>query len=233
VALELAEVLAGFPLAASFAIAGGLNLLREGRRRSSLNEAMHELRRPLQAMSLSLPADLETARVFASSLHMAAAAVDRLDREINGGRTPVTSAQIPLRSIVEEALGRWQARADLAGRALGLVWKAGDPLLRGNGLELGQALDNLISNAFEHGDGDIRVEASERSDLLRIVVFDGGQGTHSERRGRAGLSGRGRHGHGLRIVRRVATRHGGAFRLHRSSLGTEASLELPLGGGAR
>lgn len=235
-ALELAEALVGFPVAASFAIAGGLGLLREGRRRSSLNEAMHELRRPLQALALSLPTDVESARAFNSSLHMAAAAVDRLDREINGGKTPTAGASIPLRSVVEEALGRWQGRADLTGRPLKLVWRLGDALLRGDRIELGQALDNLISNAFEHGDGEIRVEVSGGGGLLRIVVIDAGPVTYSQRRGWAGLgvrlSGRGRHGHGLRVVRRVAARHGGGFRLRRTPLGTEASLELPLGGGA-
>jgi len=237
VALELAEVLTGFPVAASFAIASGLGLLREGRRRSSLNEAVHELRRPLQALALSLPADVETGRVLSSSLHMATAAVDRLDREINGGRTPVACASISLRSVVEEAFRRWQGLADVTGRPLSLVWRLGDPLLRGDRVELGQALDNLISNAFEHGDGEVRVEASGSGDLLRIVVVDGGQVTFPQRPRRLGLgaplSGRGRHGHGLRVVRRVAARHGGGFRLRHSSLGTEASLELPLGGGVR
>jgi two-component system, OmpR family, sensor histidine kinase TctE len=236
VALELAEALAGFPLAASFAIAGGLGLLREGRRRSSLNEAVHELRRPLQVLALSLPEDVETARALSSSLHMAAAAVARLDREINGGSTPAAGAPISLRSVVEEALERWQGRADIAGRPLNLVWRGGEPILRGDGVELGQALDNLISNAFEHGDGEIRIEASEGSDVLRIAVVDGGRLADSRRGMRtlgAGLGGRSRHGHGLKVVRRVAARHGGGFRLRRSSLGTEAILELPLGGGTR
>lgn len=235
--LELAEALAGFPLAASFAIAGGLGLLREGRRRSSLNEAVHELRRPLQVLALSLPADAERARALSSSLHMATAAVDRLDREINGGRTPAVGAPISLRSVVEEALERWQGRAVVTGRTLNLVWDGGDPFLRGDGVELGQALDNLLSNAFEHGDGEIRVEASEDGDLLRIAVLDGGQLTPSRGRVRtslgARLGGLNRHGHGLKVVRRVAARHGGAFRLRRSSLGTEAILELPMGGGTR
>jgi hypothetical protein len=42
------------------------------------------------------------------------------------------------------------------------------------------------------------------------------------------LTGRARHGHGLRLVRRTAESHGGAFALHRGELGTSAVLELPL-----
>lgn len=236
-ALELAEVLAGFPLAASFAIAGGIGLLREGRRRSSLNEAVHELRRPLQVLALSLPADTETARVLNSSLHMATAAVDRLDREINGGRTLATDARIGLRPLVEEAVERWQAHAEVTDRSLSLAWRGDTPLLRGDGIELGQALDNLISNAFEHGSGEISVQVLEGSGLLRIVILDGGQVIHSQERARPGLgarlSGRGRHGHGLKVVRRVAARHGGSFELRRSANGTEASLELSLDGEGR
>lgn len=236
-AVELAEVLAGFPLAASFAIAGGLSVLREGRRRSALNEAVHELRRPLQALALSLPADAETARALDSSLRMAAAAVDRLDREINGGRASAASDPIPLRPLVEEALQRWQGRAEATGRALSLVWRGGYPLLCGDGVELDQALDNLISNAFEHGDGEIRIEARASGGCLRISVLDGGGLSHPPRRGASGLrtrlGGRNRHGHGLRVVRRVATQHGGSFRLRRFPGGTEARLELPLAGGDR
>jgi signal transduction histidine kinase len=235
VALELAEVLASFPLAASFAIAGGISLLREGRRRSSLNEAMHELRRPLQALALSLPADPEAGRALDSSLRMAAAAVDRLDHEINGGRLSSASAPFAPRPVVEAAVDRWRPRATGAGRLLSLNWKGGDPLLSGDGFELGQAVDNLISNGFEHGAGEIGVEVDEDEGRLHIVVLDGG-GRQPASRGRHGrglrtrLGGRDRHGHGLRVVRRVAARHGGSFRLRRSSRRTEARLELPLRG---
>jgi two-component sensor histidine kinase len=44
------------------------------------------------------------------------------------------------------------------------------------------------------------------------------------------LSGKARHGHGLRLVRRIAARHEGTFALHRGELGTSAVLELPLAG---
>jgi nitrogen fixation/metabolism regulation signal transduction histidine kinase len=44
----------------------------------------------------------------------------------------------------------------------------------------------------------------------------------------ARVSGRERHGHGLGVVRRVASDHGGRFALRRSAQGTLAVLELPL-----
>jgi signal transduction histidine kinase len=239
-AIELAEVVAGFPAAASFAIAGGFTALREGRRRSSLNEAVHELRRPLQALALSLPADAETSGALDSSLRMAAAAVDRLEREINGGVPGERSARVALRPLVETAVERWQGRAARERRPLKLLWGAGDALLVGDGIGLGQTVDNMISNAFEHGRGEVVIEARERAGVLRLLVLDGGApgplsegGDRGRLRDRFGLGGRARHGHGLRIVRRVAARHGGSFRLRRSPDRTEARLELPLTEGSR
>jgi len=236
-ALELAEVVAGFPAAASFAIASGITALREGRRRTALNEAVHELRRPLQVLALSLPADTEEGPALDSSLRMAAAAVERLEREINGGRIAAASTPLSLRSVVESAVARWQARAALSQRPLSLSWTASDPVLQGDGIELGQVVDNLISNAFEHGEGGIVVEVREEDDALRLVVLDDGARAPSplrDRRGRRSrLGGRDRHGHGLRVVRRLAARHGGSFELSRSPRGTEARLELPLREGTR
>jgi signal transduction histidine kinase len=238
VVLELAQVVVGFPWAASFAIAGGVAVLREGRRRASLNAAVHELRRPLQVLALSLPADPATAGSLDSSLRLAAAAVDRLEGEINGARSTGAAAPVSMKAVVDAAVGRWRKRAVLEGRSLGLSWRANDPLVKGDEIELVQTVDNMISNAFEHGSGAVAVEARERGGVLRVAVLDAGTPVApSPRAGvrtlRARIDGRARHGHGLRIVRRAAARHGGSFRLHRSPQGTEARLELPLAGGVR
>src|SRR5881227_1107634 len=83
-AVELAEVAAGLPMAASLALAGGISSFREGRRRTALNEAMHELRRPLQVLTLTLPDGSQRATQVESSLELATVALERLDREING-----------------------------------------------------------------------------------------------------------------------------------------------------
>jgi signal transduction histidine kinase len=234
---ELSGLAGGLPIAASFAMATGITALREGRRRSSLNEAMHELRRPLQGLALSLPGEGPERGSAESCLRMTVAAVERLDREINGGTLEAPTEAVSPRPAVGAAFDRWRCCAEALGRPLSLEWKARHPLLRTRAAELDQALDNLISNALVHGGGAVVVEVGERGDFLHLVVRDGGcaeQGRHRRQMLRAVRSGgRDRHGHGLRIVRRVAARCGGRFSLRRSPGGTEARLELPLAGAGR
>lgn len=235
-AVELAEIAAGLPVAASFAMATGITALREGRRRSSLNEAIHELRRPLQALALSLPGDSGRAEAMGSALQMAAAAVDRLDREVNGSLAEAAPEPVALKPIVESAIERWRVRAGSEGRRLRLRWSAGAVELRGHDVELAQVVDNLISNALEHGRGEVAVDVRREGDLVCLEVCDDGGSTGTSKRRRLRGRARGarrRHGHGLRIARRVAARHGGSFHLHRSPRGTTARLTLPLAGGAR
>lgn len=234
---ELSELAGGLPIAASFAMATGITALREGRRRSSLNEAMHELRRPLQGLALSLPDEGSKSGSAESCLWMAVAAVERLDREINGGTLEAPIAPVSPRPVVEAAIDRWRCSAETLGRPVGLEWKARDPILQTRAAELAQALDNLISNAFVHGGGAVVVEVTERDERLHLVVRDGGcvEESHPRRQmlRAVRIGGRDRNGHGLRIVRRVAARCGGSFRLRRSPTGTEARLELPLAGADR
>jgi signal transduction histidine kinase len=234
VPVELAEIAAGLPAAASFAIAGGITAVRDGRRRSALNEAVHELRRPLQALSLAAPRDVEDASPFGSSLRMAAVALERLDREING-RSPVGNSQtVHIGPLVEAAIGRWRVRASRSGKSLTLRWRAGESSLAGSECDLAQALDNLITNAIEHGGERIEVRVTETGERLRIAVLDSGGAPQRRRQGSvadvaARIGGRRRHGYGLRVVARTAAEHGGDFRLQRDAGVTRAVLGLPLG----
>ncbi len=228
-ALELSELAGGLPIAISFAMTSGISALREGRRRTSLNEAMHELRRPLQGLALSLPAATSSRDSADSCLRMAIAALEGLDREINGGSLARSAEPVSLRSLVASAMVRWRPVADASERSLSLKWKAGEPALRIDRLGLERALDNLISNAFVHGSGAVDLEVAEDCGVLRLLVHDGGCGDPKRGCRLAARRGRGRrHGHGLRIVRRLAADCGGRFELRRSLRVTVASLELPL-----
>lgn len=232
-AIELSTVAAGLPMAASFAMAGGFVALREGRRRSGLNAAMHELRRPLQALCLSLSSSAEAGSPHDSSLEMAVAAIERLDREINGGRVAIEAAPLSFRPIAEAAVERSRAAAVDLGRPLSLQWSGDDAVLCGDRIALGQTVDNMISNSLRHGSGSVVVSGRVEGRVLRLTVRDEGPTVTPAARRLAWnrLGGRDRHGHGLAIVRQTAAQHGGSFRLVGSRTGTEARLVLPLGKG--
>ncbi len=220
--------------------------VREGRRRGALNERLHELRRPLQVLALMAPR-ADAPGPADGPVEMAAAALAALEREINGERGTDAIAVVALRPLLEAARRRWCGQAALLGTGLVLRWDAGEAAVEGSRLELAAALDNLIANALEHGGGPIELAADLAGDRICLAVVDSGSGASRRARQREAvlkgrearrrrdargplgrLSGRARHGHGLRLVRRTAARHGGVFALHKGECGTSAVLELPL-----
>jgi signal transduction histidine kinase len=231
---ELAQVVAGWPLALSMAATVAAQGLRNGRRRSALNEALHELRRPLQAVALAAGPRVAAPGGDEDPIGLAAAALERLDHEINGNPPAPVWGAVDAQVLVQAAVGRWQARARFCEARLELRWNAGRAIVNGDRRALAQALDNLIVNAIEHGGPTIVVAARRRNGRLRIAVVDSGRAARprSRRNGPAEviarLSGRNRRGHGLNVVRRVASMHDGRFVLNRAPGGSLAALELPL-----
>lgn len=231
---ELAQIVAGWPLVISMAATVAAQSLRNGRRRVALNEALHELRRPLQAVALAAGPGVAASGGDEDPIDLAAAALERLDREINGGPLAPAWGRVEAGSLTRAAVARWEARARLADCVLELRWNAGRAIVDGDRHALAQAIDNLIVNAIEHGGPTIVVAARHREGRLRIAVVDSGCASRPRSR-RAGarmtisrLSGRQLHGHGLTVVRRVASAHGGRFAFSRAATGSLAVIELPL-----
>src|ERR1700754_1534621 len=145
--LELAQIVAGWPFAASLALAATVRTVLAARQRTVLNEALHELRRPLPALALaapggdSAPARIDPARIDLS-LGMATAALERLDREINGAPAAPEWRRLAAEELLREAIARWRPRAAAAGRTLELRWRAAGAVLAGDRVAIAQAVDN-------------------------------------------------------------------------------------------
>jgi signal transduction histidine kinase len=229
---ELTQIEAGWPLAASLAVVVTAQGLLAGRRRTALNEALHELRRPLQALVLAEPERATDAGLP----EQAALALERLDREINGGPEPDCQQRVEVAPLAAAAVRRWQGRAELAGCQLRLGELSPATTVCGDRGAIAQALDNLVVNAIEHGGSRVLVGVSVESPVVRLSVVDSGDGGRTRRRRVApwralvSLSGRRRRGHGLRVVRRVAAAHEGEFLLYPREAETEATLALPWAG---
>lgn len=217
-------------------------ITRAHRRR--LNRAMHELRRPLQALTLiddgaGPPPSSPPAAGRRGLLELAACALADLDRAVNGGPAEPSTRRVSCRELVLACLERWRPAAADAG-GFKVFWDAGPALVEGDPARMAQALDNLIANALEHGGPPLVITGASVAGRLRITVANGSGRQDPAAQDLAGLSngnGNGasrracrdpRRGHGTELVSEVASAHRGRFALCRTGDGCVAALELPL-----
>jgi signal transduction histidine kinase len=220
-----AEVLSStWPLLVTMAVAGGARI-KGSRQRRALNRALHELRRPLQALALAPGSSGHGSHGTApGALELALVALDDLDVAINGTRPALSRRPVAARPLVSGALDRWRGVAAMRERSLALEWGAGEAVVMADPARLAQALDNLLANAIEHGALRVLVRGSRAAGRLRISVTTAA-GPPARRNGGP------RRGHGLAVVRTVAAAHLGRFSLRRSEREVTATLELPLAPG--
>lgn len=208
------------------------------RHRRRLNRALHELRRPLQALTLldgeeDVPSGAPgpgTAR--RGLLELARSALAELDGEVNGSSIAPEPREVSCRELLHASLERWRAAAEANG-GIKLYWDAGPAMVVCDPVRMSQALDNLFANALEHGGPPLVATGAEVAGRLRITVANGaGEGP-----GTAGSNGSSngaevpsdaRRGHGVELVSAVAAEHRGRFALCKTGSGCVAVLELPL-----
>ncbi|HEX6585145.1 MAG TPA: hypothetical protein VF052_00165 [Solirubrobacterales bacterium] len=208
-------------------------MITPGHRRS-LNRALHELRRPLQALVLledppARPASQPSAAGRRGLLELITTALDDLDRAVNGGEGSTGSRRFSCREHVFACLERWRHAAAPAG-GFRLYWDAGPAPVEGDPVRFAQAFDNLIANALEHGGPPLVVTGARVASRVRITVANGSgeTGGGDGARGSGGKWADPRRGHGTDVVTEVASAHRGRFALCHTGGGSVAALELPL-----
>lgn len=228
-----AVAIAGWVLA----LALGAWLLTLRARLEAVACADHELRGPVAALALAAaalaraPGTRERGIALEGQVDRLRAALTDLAAARHGavrlralGAEP---APLPLEEAVRAAAAGWAPVAEALGRRLHLDWRAGASAAEIDRGRLAQSLGNILSNALEHGGGDVGVTARRSGSAVRIEVRDSGSGPprgHGSRRGRGGRRLRGR---GLAIAGRAAREAGGSLVLRRDADGTRAALELP------
>jgi len=192
----------------------------------ALNRALHELRRPLQTLVLmeegsGQPAASAPASSRRGLLEVAASALQELDGALNGDAPARPRRRFSCREVVLAALERWRPAARNAG-GIRVYWDAGPAPVDGDPVQVAQALDNLLSNALEHGGPPVVVTAARVAGRIRLTIANGAGSGAAERGADP------RRGHGTDVVSRVANAHRGRFAFCQTASGCVAALELPL-----
>ncbi|HKQ17021.1 MAG TPA: hypothetical protein VJS87_00650, partial [Solirubrobacterales bacterium] len=155
-------------LVAAVALVEIARVLRDARRARRMNRAMHELRRPLQAIALGLESASPDLGGAGACLEQARAALRDLDAIVNGGAERVTVRRARIADVLEGLERRWSF-ADVAVERACPEAEIDADLTR-----LGAALDNLVVNALRHGSGVVTVRVLTGGGNARFEVRDRG-----------------------------------------------------------
>jgi PAS domain S-box-containing protein len=211
----------------------------------------HELRTPLSSVLGYLELVLDDPALGAAtrrSLGIVARNAARLDRlvgdllftaQVEAGRFPIVPGEVDVAAVVRAAEESARVAAAAAGVALTLRVPADGPVVAGDAVRLGQAVDNLVSNAvkFTPRGGRVDLAVEDAGAEVRVTVADTGVGVPAAEQ--AGLGTRFTRGSnvrgsvpgaglGLSITRAIATAHGGRLELvSTEGRGTTATLVLP------
>ena len=219
-------------------------LARETRARRRLHyrmdgiaSACHEVRGALAATALALSRAeaatqtgpwrdaIEAVRAQQSRALVATEDLEAMQDGVSA-RPPEPNCFVDVEALVRRSVRSWAA---VHGRwRVVLDWRAGRPAVLGQAGRLGQALDNLIENAIEHGAGRVTVVGRTTAVAVTISVLDLGDGLRQSLNEVLPPSRRSRRGHGLAIVRRAIEDHGGHIRLVHESKGTGVQISVPL-----
>ncbi len=204
-------------LVAAVAVVEAARAVASVRRGRRLQRAMHELRRPLQALSLIVERGASDSQAARACMEQARVAMAELGAIVDRAHSPLRRRTGELADVIDALGARWRGAGVEVGGA-GLDGSVADPE------RLGAALDNLVANAIEHGGRPVSVSASHDGGAVRVEVRDAGAVTPRPRRRDP------RRGHGLPIVRELAAASGGSVEIGPDAAdgGTRATIRIPV-----
>lgn len=188
----------------AFALIAMWHVVRLRRRLELVACAEHELRGPLAALTLAAARRraVETS-VIEGQLERARIALADLTEARRGRRAPTRAERLDFRKLAHAVAGSWAG----TGAEVTVDWRAGSALVDADPGRVSQALGNLLSNAVEHGDGNVVLRGVRRAGRLRVEVANRGRG--------------------LAIAHRAVEDAGGTLRLARTGEDVVARIELP------
>ncbi|TML06766.1 MAG: HAMP domain-containing histidine kinase [Actinobacteria bacterium] len=205
------------------------------RERSFSADASHQLRTPLAALRIELEA-LELRGERGPELDAALHEVDRLQETIDAllalaRDAPRGTGTTDLANAAADAAAAWRGPLAERSRPLRVLVRAADPTARASSGSVRQILDVLLSNACEHGGGEVVVTVRESGDFLAVDVHDEGPGVADAaevfRRRSPSADG---HGIGLSLASSLAHAEGGGLALRAPGRAPTFTLTLARGG---
>jgi signal transduction histidine kinase len=216
-----------------------MRLRGRSQRLRALTAPIHELRGALSALELGLTTlarqrgandehHVDALRLQLRRASSALCDIDLLRGASHAGDPRAVRAQrIDLAEVVPARARSWARLAPAYGATFAVDWRAGRALVDADPRQLEQALDNLISNALEHGGGRVLVEGELRGAMVRVAVSDGGPGPRRlPERDRRPSRQRRLRGHGLGIAVDGVAAAGGKTILAVGANGPAVVLEL-------
>ena len=186
-------------------------------------DASHQLRTPLTALSMRLEEILatESTDVVREEARIALGQVERLsqvvDRLLSRSRDTHTARRVvmPVDSVVDQQVAEWRPAYEAAGRRIEVLGEDGMAVSAGPGT-LGLVLATLLENALHHGRGTVRIRRRSTSGSAVVEVADDGPGipeSLGQRVFERAVSGRSGTGLGLAVARDLAEADGGRLEL--------------------
>jgi signal transduction histidine kinase len=186
-------------------------------------DASHQLRTPLTALSMRLEEILATdsADVVREEARIALGQVERLsqvvDRLLTRSRDTHTARRVvmPVDAVVDQQVAEWRPAYEAEGRRIEVLGVDGMAVSAGPGT-LGLVLATLLENALHHGRGTVRIRRRSTSGSAVVEVADDGPGipeSLGQRVFERAVSGRSGTGLGLAVARDLAEADGGRLEL--------------------